>query len=48
MARLIPADAESGGAAEAGAHVYLDRALAGFHARHLPTYRAALAAARQE
>ena len=43
MARLIPADSASGGAVEAGAHVFLDRALATFHARHLPTYRAALA-----
>ena len=43
MARLIPADPASGGAAEAGAHVFLDRALASFHARHLPTYRTALA-----
>ena len=43
MARLIPADSASGGAVEAGAHVFLDRALAAFHARHLPTYRAALA-----
>lgn len=43
MARLIPADAASGGAVEAGAHVFLDRALASFHAKHLPTYRAALA-----
>jgi gluconate 2-dehydrogenase gamma chain len=43
MARIIPADSEHGGAVEAGAHVYLDRALAGFHARHLPVYRRALA-----
>lgn len=44
MARLIPADSEQGGAVEAGAHVYLDRALAGFHAKYLPVYRNALAA----
>lgn len=43
MARLIPADKTSGGAVEAGAHVFLDRALGAFHARHLPTYRASLA-----
>ena len=43
MARLIPADPASGGAAEAGAHVFLDRALSTFHARHLPAYRTALA-----
>jgi hypothetical protein len=43
MGRLIPADSEAGGAVEAGAHVYLDRALAGFHAHYLPVYRTALA-----
>ncbi len=43
MARLIPADKDSGGAVEAGAYVFLDRALGGFHAKHLPTYRTALA-----
>lgn len=42
MARLIPADATSGGALEAGAHIFLDRALGSFHAKHLPAYRAAL------
>jgi len=43
MARLIPADAHSGGAVEARAYVYVDRALSGFHAQHLPTYRSGLA-----
>ncbi len=43
MARLIPADPAAGGAAEAGAHIYLDRALAAHHAKHLDAYRSALA-----
>jgi hypothetical protein len=43
MARLIPPDPASGGAVEAGAHVFLDRALSTFHARHLPAYRTGLA-----
>lgn len=44
MARLLPADAESGGAVEAGAPRYLDKALAGYLADKLPLYRAGLAA----
>lgn len=44
MARLLPADAHSGGAVEAGAHRYLDKALAGYLKDKLPVYRAALAA----
>src|SRR6185436_18823235 len=44
MARLFPSDDLGPGAAEAGAAVYLDRALAG-HERDLqPRYRAALTA----
>lgn len=43
MARLIPADAESGGAVEACAHIYLDQALGAHHARHIETYRCGLA-----
>lgn len=47
LARLLPADAESGGAVEACAHVYIDRALGGYHARHLSTYRFGLGAVAQ-
>jgi len=43
MSRLIPADAEQGGAVEARAYVYVDRALGGYHARHLVAYREGLA-----
>lgn len=46
LARLIPADAGDGGAVEARAHVYIDRALAGAYAKHLPAYREGLAAVR--
>lgn len=44
MARIIPTDASGGGAVEAGADVYLDRALGGAYAALLPDYRAAFAA----
>ena len=44
MGRLIPADASGGGAVEAHAHVYIDRALASAYALDLPTYRSGLAA----
>jgi len=44
MARLIPADADSGGAVEAAAYVYVDQALSGYLAPHLPAYRSGLAA----
>jgi gluconate 2-dehydrogenase gamma chain len=44
MSRLVPADADSGGAVEACAHVYLDKALGGFLAQHLAAYRSGLAA----
>jgi gluconate 2-dehydrogenase gamma chain len=43
MSRLIPADETHGGAAEAEAYVYVDRALGGYFAQHLATYREALA-----
>jgi gluconate 2-dehydrogenase gamma chain len=39
LSRLIPADAEMGGAVEADVHVYIDRSLSGAYSRHLPTYR---------
>ena len=42
--RLIPGDAEDPGAVEAGAHVYLDRALAGYYHDKKVTYRRGLAA----
>jgi len=44
MSRLIPADESGGGAFEARAFVYVDRALAGANAKHLPAYRAGLGA----
>jgi gluconate 2-dehydrogenase gamma chain len=44
MSRLVPADSESGGAVEACAHIYVDRALGGYLAQHLPAYRSGLAA----
>jgi gluconate 2-dehydrogenase gamma chain len=44
VARLIPADASGGGAIEARAHVYIDRALTGAYAKFLPVYRSGLAA----
>lgn len=43
MSRLIPADESQGGAVEARAYVYVDRALGGYHARHLNAYREGLA-----
>ena len=43
VARLIPTDANGPGAAEARAARYIDRALGGFLASSLPTYRAGLA-----
>jgi gluconate 2-dehydrogenase gamma chain len=43
-ARLIPADANGPGAAEARAAHYIDRALAGFLASNRPAYAAGLAA----
>lgn len=43
MSRLIPADDKHGGAVEARAYVYVDRALGGYHSRHLETYRLGLA-----
>jgi hypothetical protein len=39
LSRLIPSDAQSGGAVEANAHIYIDRALSGAHSKHLPLYR---------
>lgn len=52
LARMLPADARDGGAVEAGAHIYIDRALGGAYANHLAAYRTGLAAvsafARQE
>ena len=47
LARLLPADETGGGAVEAGAHLYIDRALGGYHSRHLPMYRDGLAAAEK-
>jgi len=44
LARLLPGDSSSGGAVEARAHVYIDRALGGAYAKDLPAYRAGLAA----
>ncbi|MEJ0028542.1 MAG: gluconate 2-dehydrogenase subunit 3 family protein [Rhizomicrobium sp.] len=44
LGRLLPGDASSGGAVEARAQVYIDRALAGAYAKDLPVYRAGLAA----
>jgi len=44
MARLIPADASSGGAVEARAYAYVDIALASTYAAQLPAYRQGLAA----
>ena len=44
MARLIPADASSGGAVEARAYAYVDIALASTYAAQLPVYRQGLAA----
>src|SRR5205085_1799790 len=44
MARLFPGDELGPGAVEAGAVVYLDRALAGVESDLQPRYRAALAA----
>jgi gluconate 2-dehydrogenase gamma chain len=44
VGRLIPADASSGGAVEAHAHIYIDRALSGAYAKDLPAYRSGLAA----
>jgi gluconate 2-dehydrogenase gamma chain len=46
LGRLIPADPAGGGAVEAHVHIYIDRALATDYAKHLPTYRAGLAAVR--
>ena len=43
VARLIPTDANGPGATEARAARYIDRALGGFLASSLPTYRAGLA-----
>lgn len=43
MSRLVPADLEHGGAVEAGAFVYVDRALGGYHSAHLQAYRESLA-----
>lgn len=48
MSRLIPADEGQGGAVEACAYIYVDRALAGYHARHLAAYRTGLAALDEE
>jgi gluconate 2-dehydrogenase gamma chain len=44
MARLIPADASSGGAVEARAYAYIDIALASTYSAQLPAYRQGLAA----
>lgn len=44
LARLIPADSSGGGAVEAHAHEYIDRALSSAYAAQLPTYRHGLAA----
>lgn len=43
MARLIPADDAGGGAVEANAYVYVDRALGHSYASSLPAYQAGLA-----
>ena len=43
MARLIPADDKMGGAVEACAYIYVDRALGAHHARHHEAYHAGLA-----
>jgi gluconate 2-dehydrogenase gamma chain len=43
MARLIPEDGNSGGALEACAYIYLDRALGTHLAHHVDTYRSGLA-----
>lgn len=45
--RLIPADDEGPGAVDVGAHVFIDRALAGPNAATLPVYQAGLAALDQ-
>lgn len=42
--RLIPPDADSPGAVEAGVHIYIDRSLAGAYAATLPLYQQNLAA----
>lgn len=42
MSRLIPADGKAGGAVEACAYIYLDRALGTYHARYVDTYRSGL------
>jgi hypothetical protein len=44
LARLIPADAHGPGAVEAGAFVFIDRALKGPNAAQLPLYQGGLAA----
>lgn len=43
-ARLIPGSVSDPGAAEAGAHVYIDHALAGYYISQQETYRRGLAA----
>lgn len=44
FARLIPGSPEDPGAVEAGAHVYIDRALAGYYQSQATTYRRGLIA----
>jgi gluconate 2-dehydrogenase gamma chain len=43
LSRLLPACAQGGGAVEAGAHVYIDRALGGAYSGQLAAYRIGLA-----
>lgn len=44
FARLIPGSAQDPGAAEAGAHIYIDHALGGYYSKQQETYRRGLAA----
>jgi hypothetical protein len=44
LSRLIPSDAQSGGAVEACVHCYIDRSLSGAYSKHLPVFRDGLRA----
>jgi gluconate 2-dehydrogenase gamma chain len=44
LGRLLPSDSSIGGAVEARAYLYIDRALAGPYAKHLHSYHSGLAA----
>jgi len=44
LARMLPSDENSGSAADAGAHLYIDGQLAGHYAALLPIYRQGLGA----